>query len=89
MTITSRKPRRLRTLRPQTALRLSVGAVLAALSAASWAQTDSAADATEQVAPAAQTEQTPGSAGENGSEQTATSSDQQVELPNIVVVGTT
>jgi outer membrane receptor protein involved in Fe transport len=66
-----------------------VGAVLAALSAASWAQTDSAADATEQVAPAAQTEQTPGSAGENGSEQTATSSDQQVELPNIVVVGTT
>jgi outer membrane receptor protein involved in Fe transport len=95
MITTLRKPGRLQTLRPRTALRLSVGAVFAALSATSWAQTDTAADTKEQVTPVAQAESAPGNAAGNAadsaSQQLAQNapSTEQVELPNIVVVGTT
>ncbi|CAB3810687.1 TonB-dependent receptor [Paraburkholderia fynbosensis] len=84
MTSKLHKPLSLQELKPRVALRLSVAAVLAALAAGASAQTESV--------PATQTESSPESTAEKPSQQTTQNgppSQQAVQLPDIVVVGTT
>ncbi|NKJ51292.1 TonB-dependent receptor [Burkholderia sp. SG-MS1] len=84
MSIKLHKPLCLQDLKPRVALRLSVAGVLAALAAGASAQTESV--------PVTQTESSPESTAEKPSQQPTQNgppSQQAIQLPDIVVVGTT